>query len=163
MENYQISEVAADDLIMGIREMQDEKKRFESIATQQIQAVKDRLEVKNKLLEDAVQFSKDQLRAFFLTVDKKQTKTQESYSLLSGKLVMKKATSKLQHDDKKLLENNKAFCEMYIKNTQSLDWSALKNDLDIKGNVITHIGTGEVLEGMVGLEMIEVAESFDIK
>ena len=165
MENYIISEVAADDLIMGIRKMQDEKKRFESIATQQIQAIKDRLEVKNQLLEDAVQFSKDQLRAFFLTVDKKQTKTQESYSMLSGKLIMKKPTIKIVHDDSKILKWASENAKEYVKETltSKLDWSTFKKDLDIDNGMIVNKTTGEELSTIEGLSLEEVGEIFDIK
>lgn len=162
--DYKMNDTDADNLISEIRSLEEEKKRYELIASQQKQAITDKLEIKNKGIEGAIQFNKDQLRAFFLTVDKKSTKTQESYSLLSGKLVMKKPSLKLVHDDKKLLAYVSNYSQLaYIKNTPSLDWSALKNDLDIDNGLIVNKLTGEVLSNIEGLSLEEVGEVFNIK
>ena len=164
-ELYAISDTQADDLITEIKALQEEKQRYEVIASQQIQVITDKLQAKHKYIESSIQFNKDQLRAFFLTVERKSTKTQESYSLLSGKLVMKKATTKITHDDAKLLKWAEENGQNYIISTQTsrLNWTGLKSDLSISNGMIVNKSTSEVLEGIEGLSLEEVKEQFEIK
>lgn len=108
---------------------------------------------------------KDQLRAFFNTVKSKETKTQRSYSLLSGKLVMKKASRKIVHDEEELLEWAEQFATSYVevKEVKKLKWAEFKKDLSIESGMLIRIDTGEIMEGTSGLYTEEVKESFDIK
>ena len=162
---YEITDTQADDLITEIKALQDEKQRYELIASQQIQVITDKLQAKHKYIESSIQFNKDQLRAFFLTVERNSTKTQESYSLLSGKLVMKKATHKIVHDDEKIAKWAQTNASEYtkIKATTVLDWSAFKKDLIIltNGQIANNI-TKEILD-VEGLSLEEVSESFEVK
>lgn len=159
-----LSEIEADEMITSIRELVQEKNRFEVIAAGKIENIKEDLSRKTERLENEIQFMKDQLRAFFNTVERKSTKTQESYSLLSGKLVMKKPTVKIVHDDVKILEWAKENASEFVNQTivNKLDWKGLKEVLDINGTEIINGATGEVLED-IGITVEQVAESFDIK
>ena len=162
---YEITDTQADDLITEIKALQEEKQRYELIASQQIQVITDKLQAKHKYIESSIQFNKDQLRAFFLTVERNSTKTQESYSLLSGKLVLKKATHKIVHDDEKIAKWAQTNASEYtkIKATTVLDWSAFKKDLIIltNGQIVNNI-TKEILE-VEGLSLEDVSESFEVK
>lgn len=162
-----MNDVQADEMITEIKEMESDKLRFENIAKQKIDIINHSLESSIVRINDQIQFHKDQLAAFFLTVNKKDSKTQQSYSLLSGKLVMKKATTKLVHDDKKLIEYCKTNASEYIKQivTDTLDWKGFKSNIEILNDQIFSSSTGEVLEGLseIGLSIEEVAPKFDIK
>jgi hypothetical protein len=116
------------------------------------------------VIDDEIQFMKDQLAAFFLTVPTKETKTQHSYSLLSGKLVMKKATQKIAHDDEKLMKWISENAQQYGRTTftNKVAWDTLKKDLIITSGIIMNKVTGEVLHD-IGLTIEEVAPQFDIK
>ena len=162
---YEITDTQADDLITEIKALQEEKQRYELIASQQIQVITDKLQAKHKYIESSIQFNKDQLRAFFLTVERKSTITQESYSLLSGKLVMKKATQKIIHDQSKTLEWAKINAIEYIKDTvtSQLDWKGFKENLVISNGMIVDKVTGEELSHVEGLSLEDVKEVFDIK
>ena len=166
MGEFILNDTAADDLILDIHALREEKERYNVIAKQQIQAITDRLQTKNNAIDDSIEFNKYQLKAFFLTVDKKSTKTQETYSLLSGKLVLKKATQKIAHADNVLEEylNNNGGKE-YIKETitTKIDWAGLKKELVISNNKIVNISTGEVMKIESGITLEDVNESFDIK
>ena len=85
--------------------------------------------VKDKC-ERRIQFFEYKLMQYFGSVPHKQTKTQESYQLPSGKLVLKKPAIAYEHDDEQLLpwlkQNN---MEDFIKIKESVDWSGLKKAL----------------------------------
>ena len=166
MNEFILNDTGADDLILDIHALREEKERYTIIAKQQIQAITERLETKNKTIDNSIEFNKDQLRAFFLTANKKSTKTQETYSLLSGKLVLKKATQKIVHIDNILEEylNNNGGKE-YIKTTTTtkVDWAGLKKELSISNGKIVNLSTGEVMRIESGIGLEDVNESFDIK
>ena len=67
------------------------------------------------------------LREYFQTVPHKKTKTQESYTMPCGKLVLKTQNPEYKRDDKKVIawlkENDGA---QFIKVKEELDWSGLK-------------------------------------
>ena len=165
---YQLTELQADELITSIKEMQEDKARFEKIAAGKIESIQNDLKYKSKVLDEQMQFSKDQLRAFFNTIKSKETKTQKSYNLLSGKLIYKKASQKIAHDEKQLINwaeqslSNQNRYTSVIK-TAKLDWSLLKKDLSISNGMIVNRLTGEVLEDINGVSIEEVNESFDIR
>lgn len=167
MSEYKMTDYDADELLTDIADLKSEKKRYEDIAIEKIENIQFTVSLKTQKIDDEIQFKKDQLAAFFLTVNKKDSKTQQSYSLLSGKLVMKKATTKLVHDDKKLIEYCKTNASEYIKQivTDTLDWKGFKSNIEILNDQIFSSSTGEVLEGLseIGLSIEEVAPKFDIK
>ena len=160
-----ITELQADELISSIKELQEDKQRFEAIAKGKIENIQSTLEIQTIHIDNEVQFMKDQLRAFFNTVKAKETKTQKSYSLLSGKLIYKKASQKIKHDDVKILEWAEEYAVDFIdiKEVKRFQWAEFKRELVISNGMITNKTTGEVLEGIDGLTLEEVKESFDIK
>jgi len=160
-----MNDIQADEMITDIRELEKEIERFETIAWSRSNEIAIQLEKKCKTIKDEIQFNKDQLAAFFLTVNKKDSKTQQSYSLLSGKLVMKKATQKIVHDDVLLLEYIEHNASDYIKQTvtNKIEWSRLKKNLAITNGKIMNTDTGELLESVPGLFIEEVTQQFEIK
>ena len=162
---YTLTELQADELITSIKEMQEDKARFEAIAKGKIESIQNDLKYKSKVLDEQMQFSKDQLRAFFNTVKSKETKTQRSYNLLSGKLIYKKASQKIAHDDEKLEGYLFQHAGNFLKETTTskVDWAGFKKELDISNGMITNKTTGEVLENVQGLSIEEVNESFEVK
>ena len=167
MENVQviINDIDADRIIEVIKEEKADFLRLEELAAQKIEAIHEEIERKRVAHENSVGFKVAQLRAYFNTITPKETKTQKKYSLLAGEMVLKKPISKLDHDDKKLIEYCKsANQEKYIKRieTEKLDWSNFKKDLEINGDVIIHKETGEIID-CDGINVIEVPEQFEIK
>lgn len=94
------------------------------------------------------------LREYAETIPMKETKTQKSYPLPHGKLIWKKATTKLEHDDQRIMEDlKKQGRTEYIKTvvTEKLDWAGLKKD---------YLENGEVVDGITE---VEVPETFEVK
>ena len=155
----------ADRLLEQIKEAKVEIKRYETMATAKINEVAELLKRRTDGINYVIETNKNMLAAYFLNVKQKESKTQFSYGLLNGTLVMKKATQKIVHDDVKLLalciRNNQTF----VKKTENykLDWAGFKKDLVIIDGSIINSVTGEVFETTEGLSIEEVKPSFDIK
>ena len=94
------------------------------------------------------------LREYAEMIPMKETKTQRSYPLPHGKLIWKKASTKLEHDDEVLLKTLKdQGRDEYIKviTTEKVAWAELKKELT---------ETGELPEGVT---VVEVPETFEVK
>ena len=77
------------------------------------------------------------LQDYFMEVPHKETKTQESYTLPSGKLVLKKQDVDFERDDGKIIEWLKANDgQRFIKMKESLDWAGLKKTLMVIGDTV---------------------------
>ena len=100
------------------------------------------------------------LFAFFQTVEHKKTKTQESWSIPAGKLVLKKQAPEYKRDDKAVIEwlkaNNAA---QFVKVEEKLDWAGLKSETTVVGNTIVN-QDGEIIPGV---EVIEREPKFSVE
>lgn len=138
-----------------------ELERLQRIAAAQIAEIEDRIKKEEERTASKTAFLKSCLNGFFRTVPHNETKTQETYKLLSGSLVMKKAKQKLEKDDAELLkyfrQNN---MEEYIKVEEKPCWAEFKQNLQILGEDVIDTATGEIVPG---IRVEEVPESFDIK
>lgn len=114
--------------------------------------------------ENDTAYLKSLLYEYFRTVKPKETKTQASYQLLSGKLVFKKPSLKIEHDEDKLIaylkENDGA---EFIKVKESVDWAGFKKNLTISDS-------GEIIDTGIGVIMAndvchaeEVPGKFEVK
>lgn len=100
------------------------------------------------------------LQEYFATVPHRKTKTQESYPLKNGKLVMKKQNPEYKRDDKTVIDwlkqNNNG---QFVKVAETLDWAGLKAATGVfNGNVVTE--DGEIIPG---IEVIEREEKFTVE
>ena len=111
------------------------------------------------------------LAAYFRMTEQahKRTKTTESYSLPSGKLILKKQNPEYKRDDKKAVAWLKAngFAK-FVKVKEELDWSSLKdaseavNGQIVCGKKITE--DGEIIPLIVdGVNVIEREEKFVVE
>lgn len=89
------------------------------------------------------------LADYFGTVPHKITKTQESYQLPSGKLVLKNLQPEYIRDDQKLIEwckeNGHSDC---VNVKETLNWAELKKRGAIMGNTMIDPNTGEEIPGI---------------
>lgn len=121
--------------------------------------------VKDKC-ERRIQFFEYKLMQYFGSVPHKQTKTQESYQLPSGKLVLKKQAPEWEHDDEKLLPWIKDNYEGdFIKVKESINWSALKKAFQEDECIDTAYGglmtdAGEIIPG---IRIVDRPEKFVVE
>lgn len=168
MEEYEIEGYAimndneADYALEQIAQAKEEYDRLTAIADEKISELKAKKDQLQESYDKKVAYYRFKLQQFFETVPHKETKTQESYKLLSGSLVKKKAAQKIVNNDENSLiswlKSNGE--ESYIKTEEKVSWGEFKKNLSIVDGVVVNNLSGEVVD-CVSIE--ETEESFDIK
>lgn len=154
----------ADWALDKIKESRAEYERFEKVAMAKIEQIKSVLDQERKKAENETSFFESKLREYVETLKMKETKTQKTYALPAGKIIIKKDKSDFKIDKEKVLGSIKGLegYEDYIKLKEDLVWGDLKKNLIIdNGNIINKI-TGEVLE-VEGLQVEVKPGKFEIK
>lgn len=142
-----------------IKEAYDEHDRIMAlIVAEQIVLENKEKELDEKLEKDT-SYLKYLLNQYMDAVKCKETKTQKSYQLLTGKLVRKQGTVAFEKDEDALLEWTKQNRPNLIKIKASVDWAELKKELTINGEEII-TADGEILECV---KVEKKPDSFDIK
>ncbi len=100
------------------------------------------------------------LAEYFASVPHKKTKTQESYALPGGKLVMKLQNPEYRRDDATVIAWLKANGgEQYIKTKEELAWADLKaNSAALGGKLFSEDG-----EEIPGIEVVEREAKFVVE
>lgn len=100
------------------------------------------------------------LAEYFATVKHKKTKTQESYSLPGGKLILKTQNPEYKRDDKTVIEwLKKNKLTKFVKVKEELNWSDLKDaTAAFEGHIVTEDG-----EIVPGVEVIERESKFVVE
>ena len=139
-----LDDMDAEYLMGRIREANEQYEKMEAWYTHM-------LEKANAVRNRTVEWAERNLRAYFEMVPKKQTKTQQSYQLPSGTLVLKKQEPKFDQDDEKLvpwLKANKM--EAMVKVKESSDWKELKKQLKLGPDGTSMVtAEGEVVPGVI--------------
>ena len=164
-ENFKIdNDKTADWAITQIHEAENERDRLIKLAQDQINDLIAKIQELTDKCDNSTAYLKSCLIEYFQTIEPKETKTQKSYKLLSGTLVFKKPSTKIVHNDEKLLEyleNNDG--NDFIKIKKSVDWAEFKKQLTVSddGNVVdTELGI-VIPNEICAIE--EVPASFNIK
>ena len=158
-ETFKIdNDKTADWAITQIHEAENERDRLITLAEEQITDLKDRIEELKTKCDNDTAYLRSCLEMYFNTVPTKETKTQKTYKLLSGTLVFKKPSVKINHDDEKLLDflDGTEFVEI----KKSLKWGEYKKLLTISGDDVIDSETGEIVEACT---VEDVPASFTIK
>lgn len=106
------------------------------------------MEKVNKAADESVAYFTARLEEYFANVPHKATKTQESYTLPGGKLILKKQQPKFEVDDDTLVPWLKSnFMAHLVKVKESADWATLKKVVNVSGSGVT-TDEGEVIPGV---------------
>lgn len=164
-ETFKINnDKSADWALTQIKEAEEERDRLIRLAQDQIDDLTSKIQELSEKCDCDTAFLTSALYEYFATVPHKVTKTQESYKLLSGSLVFKKPSTKITHNDDKLIEYlEKNDGNDFIKIKKSVDWAEFKKNLKISDN-------GEVIDTDLGVVLAndicaveDVPASFNIK
>lgn len=134
----------ADWCLRQIKEKQDEIERWTEHYKKLAQAITDQLN------DDIAYFSAQLERYLYHQIDgkfTKSTKTQVSYALPTGKLILKHQEPEYKPDDEILvpwLEQNNP---EYIKVKKTADWAGLKKTLTLNGDTLI-TEDGEIVPGI---------------
>lgn len=137
-----------------------EKERLSDLIDKEREALDRKQEEIDKRYENDTSYLIFKLNEYFQKVEHKETKTQESYQLLSGKLVFKKPTQKMEQQKEALLEWCKVNAPEYVRTEQSVEWGQIKKCMKIVGDAVIYDTTGEIVSGVT---VSETAGTFDVK
>lgn len=146
-------DLQADWALDKIRESEAEYRRFEMVVNDKIRQLVTALNTEREKMENETGFFKSKLAEYFSTLNnKKATKTQETYKLPSGRLVLKHKQPKIERDDDKLvpwlLERHMPWL---VKTKKTADWANLKAETQVVGDKVISKQTGEVIDGVVAV------------
>lgn len=146
-----------------IKEAEDEHTRLIALVDKEQEKLDERRRYFDNQLERDTAFLKAALADYMRRVPCKSTKTQDSYQLLSGKLVRRKAGVDYEVNAEALAKwLNENGREDLVKVTVAPRWGDLKKLLtgDTESGAVTIASTGEMVEGV---KAIENPEKFTIK
>lgn len=144
-----------------IKEAQEERDRLLALVEEKKHQLEQRQEEILKRYDSDTGYLLGLLDEYMTTVKVKKTKTQDTYQLLSGKLVRKYGGVTYKRDDAALvkwLEDNGH--KDLVNVTVTPKWGEFKKLLQAEGPVVTIAETGEVVDGIVAYE---APVTFDIK
>lgn len=163
IENNDSFEITDDALAEWALKKILEAKKEQNRLTELVNAERKMLDLKQAKIdsryENETAFLLSKLNLYLDSVETKKTKTQETYRLLSGKLVRKFAKQKLTPNKETLLEWCKQNAPDCIKRTEEVMWSEVKGKFNIVGDAVICADTGECVT-CVGIE--ETPATFDV-
>lgn len=139
-----LDDASAEYMLKRIREANAQYERMEAWYALQLEKAK-------KVRDDTVAWAEGNLRAYFDMVPTKNTKTQRSYELPGGKLVLKNQEPKYEKADETALvawlKQNKM--DGMVKVEETANWAEMKKTMKVQVNGETVCTEdGEVIPGM---------------
>lgn len=135
----------------AIRKIDEEKQEFNRIrelAEEQTARIEQKVEAAERRFNQRASYLRSLLGSYFMQVPHRKTKTQESYRLLSGSLVLKLPKVKPVYEEDELVKYLKeSGMPDYIKTEEKARWGELKKLLDLsQGKHPVIKDTGELVE-----------------
>ena len=135
----------------AIRKIDEEKQEFNRIrelAEEQTARIEQKVEAAERRFNQRTSYLRSLLGSYFMQVPHRKTKTQESYRLLSGSLVLKLPKVKPVYEEDELVKYLKeSGMPDYIKTEEKARWGELKKLLDLsQGKHPVIKDTGELVE-----------------
>ena len=158
-----VSDLQAEWALKKIKKAAEERDRLVGLANKEIEELTKQIEVFEQRYKSDTGFLQSKLFEYFTKVEHKETKTQETYKLLSGSLIFKKPAQKMSPDKDKLLAYVKANdMPEFVKVKEEVDWAGYKKECEIIDGKVVNTQTGDLLpEDVITVE--EVPGQFDVK
>lgn len=157
-----VSDLQAEWALKKIKKAVEERDRLVELANKEIKELSQKIQDIEKKYSNDTAFLRSKLFEYFTKVEHKETKTQETYKLLSGSLVLKKPTQKMVKNDEKLAEFLEGYAPEYIEVVKKPKWGEFKKELSIQDGKVINNQTGEVVpDDVVSLE--DAPGEFDVK
>lgn len=138
----------ADWAIRKIDEEKQEYDRIRDLAEEQTARIEQKVEAAERRFNQRTSYLRSLLGSYFMQVPHRKTKTQESYRLLSGSLILKLPKIKPVYEESELVEYLKeSGMPDYIKTEEKARWGEFKKLLDLSAGAYPIIkDTGEVVD-----------------
>lgn len=163
-ERFEVdNDMKAEWVLSKIRRIRADQKKETDELDRQMQFYRDQADIVNKKADEEVAFFESMLTEYFASRMEdgftKSTKTQITYKLPTGKLILKKQAPEYERNDEDLLPWLKANRPDLVKVTESPNWAELKKSVKINGeNVVT--ADGEVIPGV---KVTEREDKFEVE
>lgn len=149
----------ADWAVEKVMEAIAERDRLVAIADQRIRELQEQKVAISAKADRSTQYLTEKLYAYFLTVSPSSvTKTQTSYKLLTGKLVLKKQQPEYVRDEQAMLAWAKANSPSLVRVEEKINWGDLKKVTALDGETVVLADTGEVIPGVTAVARPDVFE-----
>lgn len=135
-----LDDTSAEMMMKQIADANKEYDRMESWYKTQLKRIKERR-------DGIVAWAEGCLRGYFDLVPTRDTRTQRSYQLPSGKLVLKNREPEYERQDDVLIAWLKQNAPEYIKVQEAVDWANLKKAMKTTGDSMT-TEDGEIIPGI---------------
>lgn len=149
------NDLQADWTIEKIKTLKAEYAKKEEVAQAKTQQIQDWLERQKRQTDSSIAFFEGKLREYFESLDEKalkKSKTQISYGLPAGKLILKQQQPKYVVDNEKLLEWLKQSGKsQFIRVKEEPDWASLKKSTTVVVDRIVD-ENGEIVDGVKVIE-----------
>ena len=146
-----------------IRTVRAEQQRETDELARQMKFYMDQMEIINKRADEEVAFFESMLQPYFSSrIDEgfaKSTKTQVTYKLPTGKLILKKQAPDFQRNNADLLSWLKKNRPEFVKVEESPNWADLKKTVKIVGESVS-TADGEIIPGV---KVIEREDKFEVE
>jgi len=142
------SDKDAEKCLLSIKETKTDHERQIDCCKEIIQEYQEKIKRLEEKQVNALMPYESQLQEYFSRVERKVSKTQESYKLPSGKIKLKFKTPEIKRTDEYLIQYLTRN-EMHdkIKTTQSVDWAELKKEFTFKSGCAID-KNGEIVPGI---------------
>ena len=151
-----------DKLVEEIKNFKAQQTQWDALLKEKIAEATAKVEEEKAKLQRAIDYNMSQIVVEFPQVEAKETKTQKKVSVVSGDIILKKATEKIDYDKDKLLAyaKEKQLTD-YIKIKEEFNWGDYKKTLNIvDGNIVD--ADGVVLK-VDGLSVVTTEESLEVQ
>lgn len=157
------NDMKAEWVLSKIRHIRADQKKENDELARQMQFYKDQMDLVNKQADDDVAWFESMLTPYFAERMEngftKSTKTQISYKLPTGKMILKHQAPEFERKDEDLLPWLKQNRPDLVKVTESANWAELKKTVKINGDsVVTEDG-----EVVPGVKVTEREDKFEVE
>jgi len=136
-----------------------ERDRLIALVNERIKELNEQKAQLTEKCDNGTSYLKTKLRIYFEGVKPSTaTKTQTTYKLLAGKLVLKQQQPEFVRDEKALVEWAEKSAPDFIEVAKSVNWADLKKATTLDGETVVYAETGEVVPGVVAKAREDVFE-----
>lgn len=136
---------------------------WDAMLKAKIESITSKVNDEKGKLQRAIDYNMAQIKTQLPNLQLKDSKTQQSLKTVSGQIVVKKATQKLEADKEKLLTFAKANnLNQFIKVKEEFNWAEYKKGFSISDGHIINTATGETVS-LDGLSIVDVEEKLEVK
>lgn len=148
----------ADWAIEKVLEATAERDRITAIADARIKELQAQKQAIAEKCANATSFLTSKLYGYFQTVTPTETKTQKTYKLLSGKLVLKHREPEFVVNQCDATSWAAVSAPAFVKVEKTFTWGAYKKYTTVQGENVVSTETGEVIPGIVAKAREDVFE-----